>query len=140
MAWGGLPCSRSAGGDPDVLPPPATEAVWQVATSVQDIRSDDVDRWEAEGLDRLAYVELMGVTARVRAVDTFLAGVGAAVRPLPEPRPGPPSGATVAAARRTSASAVSALVPARVRNSRRRLSWLCFSASVERASSISWWR
>jgi hypothetical protein len=58
-----------------------------------------VEDLERQGLERPAYVEILGVVARLDAVDTFLFGIGAPARPLPDPRPGDPSGAPVLAAR-----------------------------------------
>ena len=53
---------------------------------------------EQRGLERPAYVEILGVVARLDAVDTFRFGIGAPTRPLPDPRAGEPSRAGVAEA------------------------------------------
>ncbi len=43
------------------------------------------------GLDHERYVELIGVVARLAAVDRLTTALGAGHEPLPEPRPGEPS-------------------------------------------------
>jgi hypothetical protein len=50
------------------------------------------DRLVARGLDPLAYVEIIGLVSRLVAVDTFEFGVGRALRPLPDPVAGAPTG------------------------------------------------
>lgn len=50
-----------------------------------------VEDLEERDLEPPAYVEILGVVARLDAVDTFLFGIGAPTRPLPDPRPGEPS-------------------------------------------------
>ncbi len=54
-----------------------------------------VEDLERRGLDRRAYVEVLGIVARLNAVDTFLFGIGSSPRRLPDPRPGEPTRATV---------------------------------------------
>lgn len=47
---------------------------------------------DADGLDALSYVEVLGIVARLNAVDTFLFGIGASEQRLPDPLAGDPSG------------------------------------------------
>lgn len=62
------------------------------------------EQWvDGLGLEPQAYVEVLGVVARLVAVDTALRGLGAAELALPSPRPGAPSRQRVADARRRSA-------------------------------------
>jgi hypothetical protein len=53
----------------------------------------------ADGLDYERYVELLGVVARLVAVDTFSEALGLPLTPLPEPAAGTPSGAVSTGAR-----------------------------------------
>lgn len=46
---------------------------------------------EAAGIDRVTYVEIVGVVSRATAIDTFERGVGRQQRELPEPVPGDPT-------------------------------------------------
>ncbi len=55
--------------------------------------------WKSAGSTARRYVEILGVVARLDAVDTFLFGIGAPTRPLPDPRPGEPSRVPVPEAR-----------------------------------------
>ncbi len=55
------------------------------------IRPEWVEANLAAGLDHLTYVEIIGIVARLAAVDTFLQGIGWPERPLPEARQGEPS-------------------------------------------------
>ena len=80
----------------------ARRAAVLVASTPHGIDSRVVDELEAEGLDRLAYTEIVGLVARVVAMDTATRGVGAEPAPLPAPQPGEPSRETVADARRRS--------------------------------------
>lgn len=81
----------------------ARRAAALVASTPHSIDSRVVDELEAQGLDRLAYTEIVGVVARVVAIDTATRGVGAELPPLPAPRLGEPSRDTVAGARRRAA-------------------------------------
>jgi len=56
-----------------------------------------VEELERRGLDRPAYVEILGVVSRLNAIDTFCFGIGHDFRPLPEPHiDGVPTRAVVA--------------------------------------------
>lgn len=67
------------------LPPVAAEAARRVAAEACSIRESDVKGWDADGLDPLAYVELVGVVSRLAAVDVATFGLGLDLRPLPDP-------------------------------------------------------
>lgn len=82
----------------EALPAAATEAAARIAAAPATITAAWVDELEARGLDRVAYTEIIGVVARLMAIDTFLVGVGVELPPLPEPRAGEPSRKVVAEA------------------------------------------
>jgi hypothetical protein len=67
-----------------------TDATRRVASEAMSIRPEMIEVWSAGGLDRLAYVELVSVVARVVAIDAYLAALGQPPRPLPVARPGEP--------------------------------------------------
>lgn len=72
------------------LPPAANEAAECIATEPD----TTTESWVAEiteALDELRYVELVGIVARVVAIDTFCRLTGRPVVELPEPRAGEPS-------------------------------------------------
>ncbi|MEO1062931.1 MAG: hypothetical protein AAFZ07_16085 [Actinomycetota bacterium] len=71
------------------------EAAERLSVAAHHVTGPWLDDLEERGLDRLAYVELLGVVSRVRAVDTALFGLGRPERPLPVPAPGEPSGRRV---------------------------------------------
>ncbi len=71
-----------------------------VANGAASITADTVDGIEVNGIDRGAYVEIVGVVSRVMAIDTFDRGIGRSPRPLPDPVDGPPTRAPVPEARR----------------------------------------
>lgn len=70
---------------------PVVEAAQAVATDARHVRRDWVDDLAARGLAVEPYVEIVGIVARLSAVDTYVAGVGAAEEPLPGPATGEPS-------------------------------------------------
>ncbi len=78
---------------------PVGEAAWIFGGDPAAPRASWVDRLEAAGLDRTTYVEILGICARVAALDTFLYGLGRPERPLPEPVPGAPRLTRVAEAK-----------------------------------------
>ncbi len=90
--------ARSADGGP-MPADPAHEAAWVFGGDPAAPRAGWVDRLEADGLDRTTYVEILGICARVAAIDTFLYGLGQPERPLPMPEAGEPTHTTVADAR-----------------------------------------
>lgn len=63
---------------------PVAEAIRSIAVAPGRIAGTDVARWELEGLDSFAYVELLAVVARTVALDTLTHALG---HPLPEPPP-----------------------------------------------------
>ncbi len=72
------------------LDPPLVEAAEAVAVAADEITPDWIEDLEDRGVDGLTYVELIGVAARVAAIDTFARGVGADLPELPAPSPGEP--------------------------------------------------
>ncbi|MEE9298556.1 MAG: hypothetical protein V3V29_05930 [Acidimicrobiia bacterium] len=84
------------GGD---LPPSAVAAARLLGAVPAQADSSLVETWVSDaGPER--YVELLGVVARLAAVDSFHRGVGAEAPPLPDPDPGLPTGEVDPAARR----------------------------------------
>jgi hypothetical protein len=83
----------AAGMEPSgVLPPPVEEATRRVALDAAGIRDTDVARWEFEGLDHFAYVEIVGIVSRLLALDVTMLGLGRTPRPLPDDLPGDSTG------------------------------------------------
>ncbi|MFT5204156.1 MAG: hypothetical protein ACI9C1_003563 [Candidatus Aldehydirespiratoraceae bacterium] len=74
-----------------VLPGPVEEATRRIAIDAASIRGADVARWEVEGLDSFAFVEIAGVVSRLMAIDTAAFGLGLPIRPLPDALPGEPT-------------------------------------------------
>ena len=70
----------------------AAEAARLIATRAKDARAEWVDGLEQRGLMRYAYVEVIGLVARLEAVDVFEFALGRPLRPLPKPVPGDPTG------------------------------------------------
>lgn len=75
------------------LPAPTLEAVRRIATAPATTAGDWVQRLAGDGLAEPGYVEAVGIVARTVAVDTLHRGLGTDPEPLPEPRPGEPTGA-----------------------------------------------
>ena len=83
----------------------------EVATMVEALASNAhavgmaaIDQFVASaGRDVEAYVEIIGIVARVVAIDTFATGIGADLVAFPEPDTAAPSGITRSAARKRSA-------------------------------------
>jgi len=73
------------------LSPAAVEAAGRVANDPGAITEAWVADLEQRGLDRKAYAELVGVTARLQAVDTLTFAAGHTMRALPDPIDGAPS-------------------------------------------------
>ncbi|MEM8922115.1 MAG: hypothetical protein AAGD35_01340 [Actinomycetota bacterium] len=67
------------------------DAVARIAADPGAITEAWVTGLETAGMDRLTYVELLGVVARITAIDTLLFAVGAPLRPLPVPQEGEPT-------------------------------------------------
>jgi hypothetical protein len=70
---------------------PAEHAAKAIHDHPADLRRAWLAALEEQGLTLVEYVEVLGLVARLRALDTVLFGVGAATRPLPEPVDGEPS-------------------------------------------------
>ncbi len=80
------------GGDPGSdLAPAAADAARRIHDEPATITEAWVGSLEAAGLTRRAYVEVLGIVARLRTLDTFTFGLGLAPRGLPEPVAGEPS-------------------------------------------------
>ncbi|MCP3854441.1 MAG: hypothetical protein GY698_06855 [Actinomycetia bacterium] len=73
------------------LPGVVAAAARRVSAQPATIRPDWIDANLAAGLGHLTYVEIVGIVARLAAVDTFLLGIGWPERPLPPAQPGEPS-------------------------------------------------
>lgn len=80
------------GGDdaPSSLPSVAIAAAETTSARPASIRRGWVDS-TADDLRYPRYVELVGITSRLAAVDTFHIGLGVGLEPLPDPEPGDPS-------------------------------------------------
>lgn len=94
--------ARAAKADVEVaaadLSEPAVEAARTISAAAHEIRGPWVASLIDRGMTHLDYVEILGIVARLTAVDTFLFGVGQPERPLPTAKPGEPSRAIVAGA------------------------------------------
>ncbi|MEM7139814.1 MAG: hypothetical protein AAF548_02205 [Actinomycetota bacterium] len=84
---------RALAGEPlsGILPPPVEDATRRVAAAPATIRGTDVARWELDGLDSFAYVELVGVISRLIAIDTASYGLDIDLRDLPAAAGGEPT-------------------------------------------------
>jgi len=76
---------------------PAEEAAAVMSTAPATITRDWFDAMLARGLSAEQYVEVLGIVARLRALDTTRFGLGHNPRPLPEPQEGQPSPVTMQA-------------------------------------------
>jgi alkylhydroperoxidase family enzyme len=81
-ARGGMPATISAG---------VAEAAQRIHDAPATITLEWLDTLRADGLTDVAYVEVIGLVAQVRALDTFEFGVGRPPRPVPEPIDGEPT-------------------------------------------------
>lgn len=91
--------ARSNGHAGPDIDPLVAEAASTVAASPASIRRRWVERVVGEGLGHPGYVELLGIVARVVAVDTFHQCLGMDLMALPEPIAGRPTGITDGRAR-----------------------------------------
>jgi hypothetical protein len=83
--------ARFGGGDaPSSLPSVAIEAAETASARPASIRRSWVDT-VSDDLGYPRYVEIVGVTSRLAAVDTFHIGLDIDLEPLPDPEPGEPS-------------------------------------------------
>ena len=76
----------------------ATAAARRIHDEPATITLEWLDAVRSDGLTDAAYVEVIGLVAQVRALDTFEFGVGRPQRPLPEPIDGQPATTEVAGA------------------------------------------
>ena len=74
------------------LSPAAVETVEAIAVDAHAITGGWVEDRERAGITGYEYVELLSITAFTIVLDTFALGVGDALRPLPDPERGDPSG------------------------------------------------
>lgn len=64
-------------------------AVAAVQCEAPFITATAVEQFGRSGIDRIGWVELVNVVSTTVAIDTFMFGIGAEARPLPEAHPGP---------------------------------------------------
>ena len=91
-----VPGSHRAATD---LPENTVEVVHRIATDPGRLSRSWFDRAMESGIGDAAFVEIVGVTATVIAVDVFCRAIGIPPHPLPSPRPGEPSRKRPAGAR-----------------------------------------
>ncbi len=88
--------AQSARGDAAaIISPSAAEAARQIHDEPASITLDWLDELRSHGLTDAAYVEVFGLVAQIRALDTFEFGVGRTLRSFPEPVEGRPTASTV---------------------------------------------
>ncbi len=75
----------------DELPAAVAGVVRTVAAESPLISAEWVEGLAAKGVDMPAYAEIIGVLARLSAVDMFHRALGLPLEPLPDPEPGEPS-------------------------------------------------
>jgi hypothetical protein len=82
--------ARGHGAEPSPAPAAATEAAAVISARPASIRRAWVGDVAAE-IGYAPYIEIVGITSRLAAIDTFHVALGLPLEPLPEPEPGPPS-------------------------------------------------
>ena len=84
---------RAMAGEPsgDELSAAVAGVVRTVAADSPLISAEWVEGLVAKGVDMPAYAEIIGVLARLSAVDMFHRALGMPLEPLPDPQPGEPS-------------------------------------------------
>lgn len=90
-AWPGAGELGAAGLSAAGLPEPLRRAAAVVAAAPATITGAWVEGLLADDVTVEQYVEVTGVAARLAAVDTYVAGVGATPEPLPAAQPGEPA-------------------------------------------------
>ncbi|MDH4278333.1 MAG: hypothetical protein OEW83_09655 [Acidimicrobiia bacterium] len=85
-------CSITASPDGEVTGDGREWLVDRVTTAAATIRPTHIDQLDDAGLDAPTYVEIVGLVARLQAVDTFCFAIGAELPELPAPIDGPPTG------------------------------------------------
>ncbi|MDW3179595.1 MAG: hypothetical protein R8J94_19540 [Acidimicrobiia bacterium] len=86
-----------------VLAPEITAMARRIATTPHVIDRTSVDALHDQKVSLEAYTEMVGVIARLTAVDTAVRGMGSSPAPLPKPQEGVPTYAVVPDAKRRSA-------------------------------------
>ncbi|MGE0139483.1 MAG: hypothetical protein AB7R77_16830 [Ilumatobacteraceae bacterium] len=92
--------ARVGAASPTVVPDSIEEVAALVSHRASTITADTIDAIETAGIDRVTYVEIVGIVSRVAAIDTFDRGIGRTPRALPDPADGTPSREIVPEARR----------------------------------------
>lgn len=80
------------------LPDVAKKVIHMLAVSPKDFLEDSYDEALEGGLSDAEFVEMVGVVARITAIDVFSRGIGVPLRLLPTAQPGGPSRERPAAA------------------------------------------
>ena len=73
------------------LPNAAKKVIHKLTVAPKDFLEDSYDEALAGGLSDAEFVEMVGIVARITAIDVFSRGIGVPLRPLPEAQPGLPS-------------------------------------------------
>ena len=73
------------------LPEAARAVIGKLAVSPKDFGEDTYAEAGSAGMSDEEYVEMVGIVARVTAMDVFARGIGVPLRPLPAARDGQPS-------------------------------------------------
>lgn len=92
-----------AGPSHGVVSEVVSRAAETVAVDAHSVTAQSVDDFEGAGFRPEAFVEIVGVVARITAVDTTVRGIGAAPVSFPEPVVGGPTMHVEAGAKRRSA-------------------------------------
>lgn len=74
------------------LPPAAIEAVHRISSEPSRLRRDWYEGLLGAGLSDGQYVEIVGIVVTVVCIDAFHRALAWPLEPLPEPKPGAPSG------------------------------------------------
>lgn len=83
---------RTEGAQEGLLNDLAIDAVHRIVTDQSRITQAYVERLQDAGISKEHYVELVGVVVTCISIDEFNRALGLPLEPLPEPKPGKPSG------------------------------------------------